>query len=418
MANVLDPQQLKDRLNIAPVSLRKSIEIDLRARVASGEWQLGVMLPGRKSLAGEYHVDLSTIQRAIAALVADGTLRADMRRGTFVGANPQEHAHPVGARPAATASNRTPPEARNVLVGIICPMECDAATGNMTPSPRKAATVRAVEQVVAARGGGSRFSACWDDGVSEINVRDVVANLAAGGVDGIVIVDDMPPQEVARLAVDVDVPILLVGGRLYRSDVMSVYYSSIDAGYRAAQHILSRGCDRLLYFEPIVSDWADDRLAGVRQAISDHGISSSVLSVFIGDERIEDIRHTRDSDGHLFASGYEAAKKAIGEGLRYDGIIAANDYYALGFLRAASESGFSAGDDFALIGFDDLDAARTSRLTTMRPPFEALGQEAASMITRSILGERGGLKVELRSELIVRDSTRAYSPRALPPGRA
>ncbi|MBC8141402.1 MAG: GntR family transcriptional regulator [Armatimonadetes bacterium] len=53
-------------------------------RIASGQRILGEMLPGRASLATEYAVDLTTVQRAVFPLLKDGTLCADARRGTFV----------------------------------------------------------------------------------------------------------------------------------------------------------------------------------------------------------------------------------------------------------------------------------------------------------------------------------------------
>ena len=45
---------------------------------------MNAMLPSRQSLAREYSVDLSTVQRAVSEMLTDGTLRADSGRGTFV----------------------------------------------------------------------------------------------------------------------------------------------------------------------------------------------------------------------------------------------------------------------------------------------------------------------------------------------
>ena len=56
----------------------------MRRKIVEGEWSAGIMVPSRKSLAKSYGVDLRTVQRAIAALLEDGTLKAESGRGTFV----------------------------------------------------------------------------------------------------------------------------------------------------------------------------------------------------------------------------------------------------------------------------------------------------------------------------------------------
>src|SRR5665213_1076191 len=63
----------------------QSIEVSLRERVQGGYWATGQSLPGRRKLAQEYGVALSTVQRAIAGLIEDGTLETYGTLGTFVG---------------------------------------------------------------------------------------------------------------------------------------------------------------------------------------------------------------------------------------------------------------------------------------------------------------------------------------------
>ena len=70
--------------SVLPSPTYQRIEESLRRRVREGDWPVGALLPGRRTLAKEYNVAIGTVQRAIANLLADGTLLADGPQGTFV----------------------------------------------------------------------------------------------------------------------------------------------------------------------------------------------------------------------------------------------------------------------------------------------------------------------------------------------
>ncbi|WP_192805297.1 GntR family transcriptional regulator [Noviherbaspirillum aerium] len=56
----------------------------LRARVTSGEWPPGSMLPSETDLAREYKVALGTMRQALSRAVEDGLLERVHGKGTFV----------------------------------------------------------------------------------------------------------------------------------------------------------------------------------------------------------------------------------------------------------------------------------------------------------------------------------------------
>src|SRR6266566_8518494 len=66
------------------VSRYLDIATQLRARIESGEWEPGAILPRMADLAREYGVNRDTVARAIAKLEADGLVWAVPRRGTVV----------------------------------------------------------------------------------------------------------------------------------------------------------------------------------------------------------------------------------------------------------------------------------------------------------------------------------------------
>ena len=60
----------------------------LAARIASGEWAPDDRLPTEPDLCRSFGVGRHSVRRAIHALAADGAVRAEQGRGTFVHSAP------------------------------------------------------------------------------------------------------------------------------------------------------------------------------------------------------------------------------------------------------------------------------------------------------------------------------------------
>lgn len=58
----------------------------MKAEIASGAYEKGSRLPPESEIAARFGVNRHTVRRAISALTAEGVLRADQGRGTFVAA--------------------------------------------------------------------------------------------------------------------------------------------------------------------------------------------------------------------------------------------------------------------------------------------------------------------------------------------
>jgi GntR family phosphonate transport system transcriptional regulator len=69
---------------------------DIRSSIGDGI--LLDVLPSELELAARYGVNRHTVRRAIAALTADGLLRVERGRGTFVNNRPQRIVYPIGSR--------------------------------------------------------------------------------------------------------------------------------------------------------------------------------------------------------------------------------------------------------------------------------------------------------------------------------
>ena len=89
----------------------------LRQRVQGGEWQPGASLPAEKDLAHEYGVGLDTLRDALAALRAEGTIRAG-GRGRRAMVPPKAQLRWVALRPGETLTARMPTSVERAAYSI------------------------------------------------------------------------------------------------------------------------------------------------------------------------------------------------------------------------------------------------------------------------------------------------------------
>jgi DNA-binding LacI/PurR family transcriptional regulator len=106
----------------------------------------------------------------------------------------------------------------------------------------------------------------------------------------------------------------------------------------------------------------------------------------------------------------EEAGRTAAEGLletepRPTAILAMSDRLAIGVMEAAREHRLRVPEDLAVVGFDDIPAAKLimPRLTTVHQPMAEKGRLAVA----SLLKEKGPLRIKLPTRLLIRPSTSA-----------
>ena len=92
--------------------------------------------------------------------------------------------------------------------------------------------------------------------------------------------------------------------------------------------------------------------------------------------------------------------------IEVDAIVAASDEMAIGALQALLARGVHVPEELAVIGFDDVEAARFCfpPLTTVRQPLFRQGRVAAELLIGELRGERAPERVVLHTELVKRRS--------------
>lgn len=217
------------------------------------------------------------------------------------------------------------------------------------------------------------------------------------GADGSVICDLHKLSDDVRLLVSTGVPVTYVGSGVNVDEFVDrVSIDNVEAARRATDYLAVRDYDRIATIAgPPDTAVGADRLTGFLQGLRDAGRPPDLAEVVYGD--------------FTFESGSSAMRELIAARGRPPGaVFAANDLMALGAMQALHEEGFAVPTDTALVGFDDIAAARmvTPALTTIAQPQRALGRRAAELlISRMAADAEMPARIEtLPFSLVVRQS--------------
>jgi LacI family transcriptional regulator len=222
--------------------------------------------------------------------------------------------------------------------------------------------------------------------------------LRRGHVDGVaMVVFHLSSQELLALG-ELGLGVaLLAGGRAHAMScgLDSVYVDTTAASRRAVSYLIERGHTRI----GMIAGLHDTppramRIEGYRHALAEAGLPLDTALIRDGDFSEQ--------------SGYQAAQELLALAALPTAIFASNDLMAVGALRALREAGLRVPQDLALVGFDDIPAARllSPPLTTVTQFEERLGRRLAELLLERLEGRapEGARYEELPYQLIIRES--------------
>lgn len=151
-----------------------------------------------------------------------------------------------------------------------------------------------------------------------------------------------------------------------------------DAGTirTAMDHLLDQGRTQVLCIAGN-DNWlvSAERTKGYRQALEARGLPYDEGLMIRGDFTIQ--------------AGHDAVERALSEGIRFDGVMAFNDYSAIGAMRALRDAGRRVPQDVAVVGCDDiaLSSLVSPQVTSVSFPQREFGV-AAMNIVLDLLADR------------------------------
>ncbi len=217
------------------------------------------------------------------------------------------------------------------------------------------------------------------------DTESVQRYLLADHVDGVLVVSEHASQSLVARLKAAGIPVV-VGGRPADPElgVAFVDHDNRLGGELAGRRLLERGCRRLATVSgPPDMTAGVDRGEGFRAALGDaYSASLDVAGDF------------------TLPGGRAATEQLLATDPDIDGIFAASDLMALGALQALRAAGRRVPEDVALIGFDDIDLARSTMppLTTIRQDPVHQGRMMVRLLLQ-ILGRASDLPRSARASL-------------------
>lgn len=163
-----------------------------------------------------------------------------------------------------------------------------------------------------------------------------------------------------------------------------------DACKKALAHLRKAGCEA-----PLI-------LTGPKH----HYFSKAMQAAAEDAENLFKRQMLVDTD-YSFEQGFEKTRRHLKDGVRFDSIFA-NDILCMGAMKALTEHDISVPGDLKVMGFDDVPACEylTPTLSSVRVDKDALGKAAVDLLLRGLKGDNKGLKIQIDTKLIERESTK------------
>lgn len=278
---------------------------------------------------------------------------------------------------------------------------CIALLVNSLDSAYQTSLRTAIGRVAARRGADlwvvlGRELGHPDDGERALNV--VYDWIAPPAVDGAILIagamaNFVGSDGIADLCRRL-LPVKTCSIALVLPDVPSIILDNRAAMRTEVEHLLAvHHCRRIAYVGgPSHNEEACQRLAGYRDALEAVGVA--VDEALLG-------------AGHFSLSTGRAAMAEILRRTRdIDGVVAANDYMAIGAMDELFHQGIRVPEDVPVMGFDNTPVARFAQrsLSTMAQPIEEIAEQAVDTILKSLAGAATEPVTVLDVQLVLRES--------------
>lgn len=175
-------------------------------------------------------------------------------------------------------------------------------------------------------------------------------------------------------------------------------FSCVEVDHRggfhsATAHLLDLGHERIALLDrpedPPFRTPARERLAGYHQALREHGVT-------LHKEYAVMAEYSREGGCHAMDALLSLSEPPTA-------VVAASDLQAIGAIDAAQERGLRVPEDFAVVGYHDIELAEYVGLTTVRLPILEMGRRAVDLLVEAIEGrDVQPMRLRMPTELVIR----------------
>lgn len=205
-------------------------------------------------------------------------------------------------------------------------------------------------------------------------IRGLRALLNSGRVDGLIIQQAYPNDQLCQIVADAGLPTAYIAIDAPPHENAFNVTTDFAAGTRLAlQHLVDRGHTRIGHIHGDLSyAVAKERLDAFKDFLNEHNLPYRPEWVCGG--------------GWSRTDGCEAAARILNQAERPTAIVAANDTIAIGAMEEIHRHGLRIPEDVAITGYDDIPLAADLAvpLTTIRTSFYRFGHSAAANLVKLI----------------------------------
>lgn len=345
---------MKNRYEILRETLRE------RAR---RDFSPGEKFPTQRALMAEYGASLSTVDRALRELVADGVLMRSQGRGTFIREENPER----------------PPAGNQIALLLARNVTCNAHAFY-------AEILFEINDRLSAAGCSFAYFYTDESGTP----RELVRHLTEGGrFRGAILINRIPEELAAELK-RVGMPFVVVDNRIDSPGICCITGENEAGAFTMVEYLIAQGHRRIGFVSTPLHTSFLERYIGYCNALVAHGIAVDSRIV----QRFFDLDRAEASLAGILEC--EAPPSAI---------FSANDAMAAAVIRALSKRGIAVPGDIGVAGFDGdyIGTQCVPRLTTMEVPRRQMGRTAVSRLLDRIAGKPAE-SVVLPVKLIERES--------------
>lgn len=216
-------------------------------------------------------------------------------------------------------------------------------------------------------------------------------------VDGFLLVPAHSSPHSIRLIQKHKIPLVIIDRWVPEVAVDSVRCDSEGGSYQLIRLLLSLGHRNIAMISgPKDVSTSIDRVNGYRKALEEAGLPFNETYLQYGE--------------FIQSSGYELTKRVLALDPRPSAIFGANNFIAIGILKALNDSGINVPDDISVVGFDDLPERLVVSpfLTVASQPSYEMGCQATRLLLDRLtqIPQDEQRQIILPTDVIVRSSTR------------
>ena len=219
--------------------------------------------------------------------------------------------------------------------------------------------------------------------------------LAQRQVDGVLLVPSCGNVKTINFLLSNDINVVALDRRVTGVEIDSVRSDSENGAYQLIKMLIGLGHKRIAMITgPKDVSTSVDRVIGYQQALAEANLSENEL-VYYGMFNLE--------------SGYELTKQAMMQSPGLTAIFGANNFIAIGIIKALRDLQFDVPGDISIGAFDDLPESMLVApfLTFVEQPAYEMGRMATELLLKRISGDLAGgyQKLILPTQIIERRST-------------